>query len=168
MHQWVVLTLPTQSEYCGQYKIGLGCSTKELKPVHTYRVRHRLRQIYIVWIVMVRLMDRMSVTPILSVKQSISIGTMRKFVGDGTCKRTLNPICACGNTCYLEPPIWDNCIAPPQIQKSEILNAFQQDANRPLQWPSVGGGVCPGGGCLSQCMLGYTPPWTESQTPVKT
>ena len=31
MHEWVLLILPTQTEYCAVYKIGLGCSTKELR-----------------------------------------------------------------------------------------------------------------------------------------
>ena len=30
MHEWVVLILPTQTEYCAVHKIGLSCSTKEL------------------------------------------------------------------------------------------------------------------------------------------
>ena len=30
MHEWVVLILPTQTEYCAVYKKGLSCSTKEL------------------------------------------------------------------------------------------------------------------------------------------
>ena len=53
-------------------------------------------------------------------------------------------------------------------------NAFQYDAYRPLQWPSLEGkcvssqgglprGVCPGGGCLG---VSATPPM-DRQTPVK-
>ena len=33
MHKWVLLILPTQTEYCAVYKIGLGCSMKELKGI---------------------------------------------------------------------------------------------------------------------------------------
>ena len=36
MHGWVLLILPTQTEYCAVYKIGLGCSTKELMYVIKY------------------------------------------------------------------------------------------------------------------------------------
>ena len=45
------------------------------------------------WMVMVRLMDRMGSVPILSIKQSISIDTIITFDGDGdgdsdgTCKQ---------------------------------------------------------------------------------
>ena len=36
-------------------------------------------------------------------------------------------------------------------------NAFQQDAYRPLHWPSRGEGVCPGGVCLGVSARGCTP-----------
>ena len=61
------------------------------KPVNRYRLRlcHRLRQIYIVCMVMVR----MGSVPIQSIKWSVTIDTMINFDGDGdghgdgTCKQ---------------------------------------------------------------------------------
>ena len=47
----------------------------KLRPVYTYR--HRPCQIYIVWIVMDHLMDRLGSEPILCVKRSVSILLMR-------------------------------------------------------------------------------------------
>ena len=63
------------------------------RPAYTYRlclrlrVRHGLHQIYIACMVM----DRMGCEPNLTVKRSVSIGTMLNFDGDngGTCKQAL-------------------------------------------------------------------------------
>ena len=58
-----------------------------LGPVYTYclclHVRHHLCQIYIMYIVTVRLTVRMGSVPILSTKRSVSIDTMVNFDGDG-------------------------------------------------------------------------------------
>ena len=62
-----------------------------------YRHRVRLRQSYIVWMVMGRLMERMGSVPNLAIKWSFSIHTMLNFNGDehgdgdgdGTCKQAL-------------------------------------------------------------------------------
>ena len=38
MHECVLLILPTQTEYCAVYKIGLGYSTKELIYMSAHKV----------------------------------------------------------------------------------------------------------------------------------
>ena len=79
------------------------------KPVNRYRLRlcHRLRQIYIVCMVTVR----MGFVPILSVKWYVPIGTMMNFdedaIGhgnrDGKCKQTLSYSMCPRNLWHLQP-----------------------------------------------------------------
>ena len=84
-----VLSLPSHTVWTSSYM---------------YRHRHRVhvcdRQIYILWKVTDRLMDRMGFKPNLSVKRSVSIGTVLNFEseghglgdGDGTRKQALSLI----------------------------------------------------------------------------
>ena len=74
---------------------------------------YRHRQIYIVWMVTDCLMGRLGLEPILSIKQSVSIGTMINFdsdcdgLGDGTCKQALVPPTEFGDNEHKQALNWN-------------------------------------------------------------
>ena len=130
------------------------------------RVCHRLCQIYIVYIVTVRLTFRMGSGPILSDKQSVSTDTMVNFDGDGdghgdgTCKQALTRMHSSRmRTCRSLTISWSLL---PGRGGSQVPGG--ESAPRGVSPPR---GVC-SGGVVSQHALRQTPPLTESQTPVKT
>ena len=65
----------------------------KIRACYTYRYHYRVRQIYIVWMVMDCLTKRIGSEPNLPIKRSISTGTMLNFDGDrhgdGTRKQAL-------------------------------------------------------------------------------